>query len=87
MAETQLATNANRLHDDESGLADNVSLDFDSIPAFVKDDLAAAALDAFMRFLQRPDAQAILDAERELLRREDSTLLEPRLVKLKGAKT
>ncbi len=72
---------------DEEGFNDTVTLDFDSIPEFVKDDLAATALDAVMRFLQRPDARAILDRERELLRLEGSTLLNPRPRKKKGANT
>lgn len=72
---------------DEDVLDESVSLDFDSIPDFVKGDLALAALDAVTRFLKRPDAQEILDRERELLRIEGSTLLDPRPQKLKGAIT
>lgn len=70
---------------DDADIPKDVVLDFDSIPDFAKNDLAATALDAVMRFLQRPDAQAILDRERELLRLEGSTLLDPRPLKPKGA--
>jgi len=62
----------------------DVKLDYDSIPEFVKLDLAAAAWDAIQAFMLRPDAREILDAERELLRLEGSTLLDPR-PKFKGA--
>ena len=55
-----------------------VSIDYDLIPDYIKMDLAAAAWDAFQRFMLRPDARAILDHERELLRLEGSRLLEPR---------
>jgi len=55
-----------------------VTLDFDSMPDFIKKELAASAFKAFQRFLERPDARAIIDREKELLRQEGSTLLEPR---------
>lgn len=71
--------------DDEGGVVESVSLDFESIPDFVKGEIALSALGAIMRFLQRPDAQDVLDRERELLRREGSTLLDPRPKKPKGA--
>ena len=61
-----------------------VKLDFDLMPEFVKQELAASAFNAFQRFMTRPDARAILDNERELLRQEGSTLLNPR-TKTKGA--
>ena len=59
-------------------MVENVKLDFDSIPDFVKNDIAAAAWSAVQEFMLRPDARTILDAERELLRSEGSTLLNPR---------
>jgi len=55
-----------------------ITLDWDAMPDFVKQDLAGAAFSAFQRFMTRPDAREILDRERELLRQEGSTLLEPR---------
>ena len=61
-----------------------VKLDYDLIPEFVKQELAASAWKAIQLFMTRPDARTILDRERELLRLEGSTLLEPRQ-KLKGA--
>jgi len=57
---------------------ENFALDFDSMPDYVKSDIAAAAWAAVQRFMLRPDAQAILDAERERLLLEGSTLLDPR---------
>ena len=68
------------------GEAGELRLDFDSMPDYVKSDIAAAAWDAVQRFMQRPDAQAILDAERELLILEGSTLLEPRTKVCQSAK-
>ena len=58
--------------------APKTTLDWDAMPDFVKQDLAASAFHAFQRFMTRPDAREILDRERELLRQEGSTLLEPR---------
>ena len=58
--------------------ASKTTLDWDTMPDFVKQDLAGAAFKAFQRFMTRPDARAVLDRERELLRQEGSTLLEPR---------
>lgn len=84
MKEARRTTAACRARDEDE-LSESVSLDFDSIPDFVKGDLALTALDAVMRFLKRPDAQAILDRERELLRLEGSTLLDPRPKNMKGA--
>ena len=61
-----------------------VKLNFDLMPDFVKQELAASAFNAFQRFMTRPDARAILDRERELLRLEGSTLLSTR-TRMKGA--
>ena len=57
---------------------DKIPFDFASLPEFVKDDLSTSALEAFLRFMQRPDAEEILDAAGERLRQEGSTLLDPR---------
>ena len=57
---------------------DKIPFDFASLPEHVKDDLAKAALEAFLEFKKQPGAQAILDTEIERLRREGSTLLDPR---------
>ena len=62
----------------EYELIEDVSLDWDAVPDFTKNELASAAFKAFQRFMTRPDARAVLDRERELLRQEGSTLLEPR---------
>jgi len=55
-----------------------VKLDFALMPDYVKQDLAEAAWNAFQRFMRRPDARAILDAEKERLMQEGSTLLDPK---------
>jgi len=70
-----------------TGKVESIKLDFDSMPEFVKNDLAAAAWDAVQRFMERPDAQTILDAERERLRREGNTLLDPRPLQVEGGAT
>lgn len=85
MKEARRTTAVCQVPDTEVDLTESISLDFDSIPDFVKGDLALTALDAVMIFLKRPDAQEILNRERELLRLEGSTLLDPRPQKLKGA--
>lgn len=51
---------------------------WESIPIYAKRDIAEAAWNAFQEFMRRPDAQEILDAEKERLIREGSTLLDPR---------
>ena len=55
---------------------EEIKLDFNSTPEFVKDGLATATLDGFLEFMKRPDTRAILDAEKERLRCEGSTLLD-----------
>lgn len=60
---------------------DEIGLDWNSMPEHTKNDLADAALKAYIGFMKRPDAQEVLKRERELLRQEGSTLLEPRPVK------
>jgi hypothetical protein len=62
--------------DEDEEIVDSVTLDFDAIPDFIKHDLAQAALEGFMSFIRRPDAQSILEAEREKLRLEGSALLD-----------
>jgi len=59
---------------DENG--DPVKLDYDLIPEQAKKNLAEAAFHAYNRFMERPDAQAILDATEKRLREENSPLLE-----------
>ena len=65
------------LNDEEYELIDNVTFDFDSIPEYAREDIAAAAWGAFQRFMQQPGARDLLDAEKERLIREGSTLLDP----------
>ena len=55
-----------------------IKFDIDAIPDFIREDLAAAAWNAVQRFMRRSDARAILDAEKERLISEGSTLLDPR---------
>ena len=62
-------------------------LDLDALSPIGRTRLAAAGWNAVNNFLKRPDARAILDAEKERLLKEGSTLLDPRPKKLKGAKT
>jgi len=57
--------------------ADHIPFDFDDMPDNVKNDLAASAWKAIQRFMQRPNARAILDATLESLISEGSTLLDP----------
>ena len=52
--------------------------DFNSLSEYAKQNIAAAAWKAFQEFMRRPDAQEILDAEKERLKLEGSTLLDPR---------
>jgi len=66
------------------GEADDLRLDFKSLPDHAKERIAAAAYRAFTDFMRRPDARALLDSVDERLRREGSTLLQP---KKKGGKT
>ena len=61
----------------------DVGFDFDLMPEFVQMEIAAAAFNAMQDFMQRPDADAILEATRERLIREGSTLLNPRPPKQK----
>ena len=63
--------------DDECVPIESVKLDWDSIPEFVRNDIAATALKGFLKFMERPDAREILEATKERLRRESSTLLDP----------
>ena len=58
---------------DESGKP--VKLDYDKIPSRAKHNLAASAFEAYSRFMERPDAQSILDATEERLKKENSPLL------------
>jgi hypothetical protein len=53
-----------------------LTLDFDAMPRYVQDDLTKSAYEAFTSFVKRPDAQTILDATKERLQREGSTLLD-----------
>jgi len=71
------------MHDgiDYERTEDEIGIDWDSIPDNIKEDLADAALEDYLAFMNRPDAQAILDANKERLRREGSTLLDPRPTK------
>ena len=61
-----------------SNARQTVGLNYDLMPEFVKQELAASAWGAIQRFMARPDARTILDATKERLLREGSTLLEPR---------
>lgn len=70
---------------DNGKIGETVSIDFDSIPDFVKDNLATAVLESFLRFMQRLDSETILEAERSLLRQDGGTLLD--LNKLGSVKT
>ena len=56
----------------------DVKLNWDIIPDYVKQDIAAAAWNAIQSFMERPEAHEILEHERELLRLEGNTLLDPR---------
>jgi len=51
-------------------------LNWDSLPKNARNNITRSAYKAFTRFMERPDAQAILDATEERLRREGSNLLD-----------
>ena len=53
-----------------------IELDYNCIPARSRHNLAEAAFHAYNRFMERPDAQAILDATEKRLREENSPLLK-----------
>ncbi|MCL2249127.1 MAG: hypothetical protein FWC13_07625 [Oscillospiraceae bacterium] len=65
------------MHGEEYEKSDECSFDFDSMPDSAKQEFVASSSKTFMRFMQRPDAHQILDAERERLVIEGSTLLAP----------
>jgi hypothetical protein len=52
-----------------------IELDYNCIPARSRHNLAEAAFHAYNRFMERPDAQAILDATEKRLREENSPLV------------
>jgi len=55
-----------------------IKLNYDSMPEYVKQELAASAWKAIQLFMTRPDAREILDAEKARLEAEESTLLTRR---------
>ena len=57
---------------------EKIVLDWNAVPEHIKQDIARSAYHAFTEFMKRPDAEEILERERELLIQEGSTLLEPR---------
>ena len=59
------------------------TIDWDSMPEHVKADLGRAALEGFLEFMKRPDAEELLAAKEEQLRREGSTLFDRRDTKRK----
>jgi len=62
----------------EYELIDTPVFDLDAMPKHARDAFIKATYEAFKRFMERPDAQSILDATKERLIQEGSTLLNPR---------
>ena len=62
----------------EYELTEKPTFDIDAMPKHARDEFIKATYEAFMRFMERPDAQSILDATKERLLQEGSTLLSPR---------
>ena len=63
------------LRDDEYEPIENVEIRPEDLSDEVKRGLAVGFWKSFQRFMQRPDADELLDAELERLQRENSPLL------------
>lgn len=50
----------------KSGLTDAISIDFATIPDYVRDELAATTLESVRSFLQQPGRREMLDARKAL---------------------